>query len=231
MRSLLSLVSRRGVRALLVSLAITGAVVAAVNLDSRSERQRAEAWATRHTATATLASLAAYPVTYRQALFNALPAAEQSRLWREQLQTVLDTETLTADQRAFLVRTMAQVTPASFEKGAPHPDVCDEMGRLFTNPKQKEKVRSIASIATPVRSLAASWVKVNEGFRSAVNLKADRYPCSCSGLGLCECALLNACINGDCETNMNCGCLWAGECDKMCMPQLPKMNRVTTGGN
>ncbi len=229
MRKLLSLLSSRGVRVGLAVAVVAATVVTVMNLDHRTEKQRAEAWAARHAAPASLEALAAYPAAYRQALFSALPPAEQSRLWREQFQIVLDTETLTPAQRAFVVKAMDMVTPASFAKDAPHPEVCTDIAQLFTNPKQKEKVRTIASFATPSRTAGALWVNATERIRSAVNVKAA-YPCSCSGLGICECGLLMTCVYGDCETNNNCGCIWAGECDKMCQSPLPKMQKVNTGG-
>ena len=149
MGQLRSFFASRRVRGGVAVLVFSLAAVAAVNLDHRSERQRAEAWAASHRATASLEALAAYPASYRQALFNALPVAEQSRLWRQQLQAVLDTEPgLTTEQRAFIMNTKALATPESFLKDMPKPEVCGDIARLFTNTRQKEKVRTIASFAT-----------------------------------------------------------------------------------
>lgn len=218
--------SRRGRSVVAVTvLAMLG--IGAVNLDHRSVRQRADAWAAAHASTMTLEQLAAYPAEYRQALFQALPAAEQSRLWHVQLQRVLDTEpNLTSEQRAFISNVMVMATPASFMKDMPKPEVCQDVARLFTNPNQKEKVRTIATGATPIRTFGSTWVKVIEKVRSAVSLRAEKFDCSCRGLGLCECGLINACLDGDCTHTNNCGCIWAGECDKMCQSILPEMNRV-----
>ena len=207
-------------------LALLG--VGAVNLDHRTLRQRADAWAKSHAGTtATLEELAAFPADYRQAMFDALPAAEKSRLWHVQLQRVLDTEpNLTGDQRAFLVKVMAMATPASFEKDVPTPVVCPDIARLFTNPNQRERVRKIAAGVTPARSMAATWVRVSESVRSAVSTRAADFDCNCYGLGLCECALVAACIDGPCNANNNCGCIWSGPCDKLCQAAIPSMNTV-----
>lgn len=227
MRYIWSLCSTRRVRGVAAALVLVAAAVTAVNLDHRTPKQRAEAWAAAHTLPATLEELAAYPESYRQALFNALPPADQSRLWRQQLQRVLDTETdLNAEQRAFISKAMALATPASFIKDMPKPEVCDDIARLFTNPKQKEKIRTIASFATPRRSVKATWVSMTERARATVALNADPIPCTCRGLGLCECGLIMSCITGDCGKTNDCGCIWAGECDKMCEGTVPKMNRV-----
>lgn len=173
-----------------------------------------------------LEELAAFPSDYRQAMFDVLPAAEKSRLWHIQLQRVLDTEpNLTGDQRAFLVKVMAMATPASFEKDVPVPIVCLDIARLFTNAVQKQRVRAIGVGATPARSVGATWVRVSEGVRSAVSMRAATYDCNCHGLGLCECGLAS-CIDGDCNQNQNCGCIWSSTCEKLCMAPLPSMNTV-----
>ncbi len=227
MRKLWVLISSRAGRSVVAVLAVGTLGVGAVNLDHRTTRQRADAWAAAHASSqpTTLEELAAYPADYRQAIFNALPPAEQSRLWHVQLQRVLDTESnLTGEQRAFIQNVMTLATPASFMKDMPKPEVCNDIARLFTNPVQKEKVRAIAVGATPVASLAATWVKVSERVRSAVQLGAAEYPCSCRGLGLCECGLVAACVDGDCNSSQDCGCIWAGECNKMCVSTLPPMN-------
>jgi hypothetical protein len=205
-------------------LAIVG--VGAVNLDRRTVRQRANAWAQAHVNAlpSTLEAIAAYPAEYRQAIFEALPVAEKSRLWHLQLQRVLDTERLTTDQRAFVVHVMALATPASFLKDMPKPEVCPDIARLFTNPAQRERVRAIAEGVPPARSFAAVWVKTSERLRSAVSLTAAQFDCNCRGLGLCECSLLTACVDGDCSHTQTCGCIWSGECDKMCQAPMPSMS-------
>lgn len=230
MRKVWTLVSSRRGRSVMAVMVLALLGIGAVNLDQRTTRQRADAWAAGHASTITLEELAGYPKEYRQALFHALPAAEQSRLWHVQLQRVLDTEpNLTADQRAFIVHAMALATPASFMKDMPKPEVCPDIARLFTNVVQKEKVRTIASFATPARSFGATWVKMTETVRSAVSLRAAKFDCSCHGLGLCECGLLASCLSGDCNRTNECGCIWAGECDRMCEGIIPNLNKVQPG--
>jgi len=230
MRKLWALISSRTGRSV-VAVAVFGTLaVGAVNLDTRTVRQRADVWAASHASgqAMTLEALAAYPAEYRQAIFDQLPPAEQSRLWHVQLQRVLDTEAnLTGDQRAFLGRVMTMATPASFMKEMPKPEVCQDIARLFTNPKQKERVRTIAAGVAPVSTVTSTWVSVTERLRAAVSLRADLFPCSCRGQGLCECGLVVACVTGDCTHTQNCGCIWSGECDKMCDGGLPQMNKVT----
>lgn len=230
MRKLWALVSSRRGRSVVAVLTVGMVGVGAVNLDHRTVRERANAWAASHASgqTMTLEALAAYPAEYRQAIFDELSPAEQSRLWHVQLQRVLDTEpNLTGDQRAFIGRVMTMATPASFMKEMPKPEVCQDIARLFTNPGQKERVRTIASGIAPAVSLTSTWVSVTERVRAAVSLGAEQFPCSCRGQGLCECGLIVACVDGDCQHNQNCGCIWSGECDKMCNGMLPMMNKVT----
>jgi hypothetical protein len=229
MRKIWTLISSRRGRSVAAVLILAIFGVGAVNLDHRTVRQRAAAWAQAHANAlpSTLEDIAAYPAEYRQAIFEALPAAEKSRLWQIQLQHVLDTERLTADQRAFVVNVKAMATPTSFLKDMPKPEICPDVARLFTNPAQKEKVRAIAEGVTPARSFSAAWVKTSERVRSAVSLTAAQFDCSCRGLGLCECGLTSGCLDGDCNQTQTCGCIWSGTCDKMCMAPLPNMNSVT----
>ena len=228
MRKVWALVSSGRGRSVVALMVLAFGVMGAVNLDHRTVRERANAWASSHTPTSTtLEELAGYPAEYRQALFQALPPAEQSRLWHTQLQRVLDTEpNLNTDQRAFIVNVMVMATPASFIKDMPKPEVCADIATLFTNPKQKELVRTIATGAAPARSVGGTWVSVAEKVRSAVSLNAGNVNCDCRGLGICECGLVVSCLNGDCTHTQNCGCIWSGECDKVCGSNLPDMNRV-----
>lgn len=228
-----TLVSSGRGRSVVAALVLTLAVVGAVNLDHRTARQRADAWASSHaSATMTLEELAAYPAEYRQAMFQALPPETQSQLWHTQLQRVLDTEqNLTTEQRAFIVNVMAMATPASFMKDMPKPEVCADIAALFTNPKQKEMVRTIATGAQPSRSFGATWVKAAEKLRSTVSLSAGKADCDCRGLGICECGLVVSCIYGDCTHTNNCGCIWSGECDKVCASNIPDMNLVVSPGS
>lgn len=228
MRKFWTLVSSRRGRGMLMVVVLAACGAGAVNLDHRTVRQRADDWAVAHASSAptTLEELAAFPAEYRQSIFNHLPAAEQSRLWQVQLQRVLDTEPLTGEQRAYVATLMTLATPQSFMKDMPTPEVCEDIARLFPNPAQKEKVRNIATVAAPARSFAATWVKTTERMRSSLLVGAAQFDCSCRGMGFCECALVASCQEGDCNKTMNCGCLWAGECDKMCQGPLPDMNRV-----
>src|SRR5262245_17043656 len=113
MKKFWSLVSSRRGRSAVAVLAVLVAGVGAVNLDHRTERERANAWVKSHpnALPKSLAELAAFPEDYRKAIFKALPAADKSRMWREQLQTVLDREMLTNEQRSFIEQTIVQAEP------------------------------------------------------------------------------------------------------------------------
>ncbi len=225
MRKIWALISSKQGRSVVAVIAWAIAGMGAVNLDHRTLQQRAQRWAAAHSSSAptTLEALAAYPAEYRQAIFRTLPVTEQSRLWRAQLQRVLDTEpNLNDEQRAFLATTMALATPASFMKDMPHPEVCEDIARLFTNTAQRQKVRAIAVGVTPATTFGATWVNVSERVRSAVTVRAGGESCNCRGEGWCECGLIGyACVNGDCEHANTCGCIWGdGECNKVCQAAI-----------
>src|SRR6476469_2268255 len=202
MKKMWSLVSSRTGRAVAALLVVVSAGIGAVNLDKRTERERAGAWANSHASALprTLAQLAAYPEDYRKAIFKAMPAADKSRMWREQLQIVLDRETLNNEQRTFVEKTMALATPASFEPNQPTPEVCPDIARLFTDPDLKDKVTKLGTVTAPARSAWSTIATVSETIHRTVGLNAGGFRCDCRGLGLCECGLTEACVStGGCQ--------------------------------
>ena len=82
---------RRSRLLLVLGGVLVGAVVMSLMTDTRSTRERAEAWAADHAAVLpqTLEDLAAYPIEYQREILKALPNAEKSRLWRMQLRQLL----------------------------------------------------------------------------------------------------------------------------------------------
>ena len=193
--------------------------IGAVNLDQRTERARAGAWASSHQSSLpkSLAQLAAYPEDYRKAIFQTMPAADKSRMWREQLQIVLDREALDNEQRTFIEKTIALATPASFEPNQPTPEVCPDIARLFTDPSLRAKVTKLGSVTPPARGVWSTVANMSQTVHRAVGLNARNLKCDCRGLGLCECGLTEACIaDGGCDRTEDCGCIWSGTCDKYC---------------
>lgn len=201
---------------MIFAVVLCSAVVAAANLDHRTERDRATAWAAAHhnAVPATLAALAAYPGEYRDALVASLSPAEKSRLWQEQFAAVLANETLNQEQQAFIRNMQVQATPASFEPGAEHPEACPDVARLFTDPDLRLKVRRLGTATVPQRSWGATYVSAIERVRAAVRVSADT-ACNCEGWGLCDCGF-TACKIGNCAVGGTCGCIWTGPCEGIC---------------
>jgi len=230
MKKMWSLVTSRTGRSVAAVLVVVLAGIGAVNLDKRTERERAGAWADSHVTALpkSLAQLAAYPEDYRKAIFHAMPAADKSRLWREQLQVVLDRETLNNEQRTFIEKTMALATPASFEPNQPTPEVCPDIARLFTDPDMRAKVTKLGSFTPPARSAWSTVATVSQTLHRAVGLNARSLNCDCRGLGLCECGLTEACTQGGgCNQTNDCGCIWSGTCDKYCEATIQTTLKVT----
>lgn len=217
MRSLLALATGRLGRGVL-SLGLFAAIaVGAVNLDGRTVYARADAWTAVRTNALpnTLSELAAYPKAYRDAIIKALPAAEESRLWREQLQGVLDTQhDLSADQRAFIVKTMTQVTPESFEPNAEHPQVCGDVYTLFVDPDLRDRVSTLGAAASPKRTWRSRLVTHLESARALVTVRAD-LECDCSG-SWCDFCFEKCDTTVACTAGQQCGCIWHGPCTGVC---------------
>ena len=232
MKKIWTRISSRSGRAIAAVLVVVFAGIGVVNMDQRTERERAGAWADSHASALpkTLAQLAAYPEDYRKAIFHAMPPAEKSRMWREQLQVVLDRETLNNEQRTFIEKTIALATPASFEPNQPTPEVCADIATLFTDPDLREKVTKLGSVAPPSHTVWSTVANVNRTLHRAVTLNARAMRCECRGLGLCECGLTQACItDGTCSQNEDCGCIWSGTCYGICEVQIQINLRVGGG--
>jgi hypothetical protein len=233
MKKVWNLISSRTGRKVVAVCVVLLAGVGAVNLDQRTDAERAKVWATSHTRAlpSTLAELAAYPEDYRKAIFSALPAADKSRLWREQLQLVLDRETLDNEQRTFVEKTIAMATPQSFEPNQPTPEVCPDIARLFTDPDMRAKVTKLGSMTPPARTAWSTVASVTTTLHQTVGLNAHAFRCDCRGLGLCECGLTEACTaEGGCEHSENCGCIWYGTCDKYCEAPVLLNMRIDGSG-
>ena len=231
MKQMWTRISSRNGRWVVAVLVVLLAGIGAVNMDQRTERARAAAWANSHASALpeSLAQLAAYPEDYRKAIFKAMPAADKSRMWREQLQTVLVSETLNNEQRTFIEKTIALATPASFEPNQPTPEVCPDIARLFTDLDLRAKVTKLGTVTPPSRSMWSTVATVRQAIHRSVGLNARGFKCDCRGLGLCECGLTEACIaTGGCEQTDDCGCIRSGTCDKYCEAQV--MINLRVGG-
>jgi hypothetical protein len=198
--------------------ALVGMLVFSLMTDGRSTRERAAAWAADHATVLpqTLEDLAAYPLDYQRAILKALPAEQKSQLWRTQLRQLLsDRPNLSVDQRAFVEYAIDLASPEAFAAENP-PDLCERIAGLFPNPDDRRYFRQVASAATPEFGWRPTFVTLAEGVRSSLVARARQEDCTCRGLGACECPLLDACVNADCETNEDCGCIFALECNRIC---------------
>src|SRR5262245_45277872 len=86
-------------------------------LDKRKECVRTAAWVAKHAndLPSTLQALAAYPVSYRRAIFGALPPEVRSSLYLEQYrQFAASRPLLTAEQLAILAEAISLAAPAYY---------------------------------------------------------------------------------------------------------------------
>src|SRR5476649_1022883 len=83
---------------------LVGAVGVSANINVQSDSQRATSWVATHQGALprTLETFAAFPIAYQHAIFDALPAADKSRLWQDQLARLLARPNLTPAQQAFI---------------------------------------------------------------------------------------------------------------------------------
>jgi len=200
-------------------LAVTGVTVMA-RMDARPVTDRAKAWVASHRQVLpqTLEEYAAYPVEYQRAIFEAYTPQDKSRMWRTQLQLVLDHErNLSPAQQAFIRQSIAQATPESFEPLATTPNVCPRVAELFADMKSKRLFNQLGTATTPSSALRPMLVSLTEKIRAKFVTQADAEACNCHGHGFCECGSLSSCMGGNsCTHNMNCGCIWSSECDSVC---------------
>lgn len=107
-----------------VALLTIGCVWPALREGSRETRAASWVEAHRMVLPETLDGIGLFPRTYRQAIFDGLPAAAKADVWREYVVRVARSdEKLSVDQRRFLVRFAEALTAREFEPGAPYSDV------------------------------------------------------------------------------------------------------------
>ena len=89
------------------------------------------AWVERHRdeLPRTLNELAVFPVPFRKVIVNYVDHEARLSLWREHIQSFLTDDSLTADQRAFLIETDT-VLPSLFAAPAPNPTIIEWEQRL-----------------------------------------------------------------------------------------------------
>ena len=214
-------------------LLLAGVVTVSANVNPLTEDQRAQAWVANHQGVlpTTLEGIAAYPVTYQHEIFASLPAAEKSRLWREQLQRVLAYPNVTTEQKAFIREAMALATPESFGPLGDHPEVCERIAQLFPDKNTKRMFLRLGAIATPSFAWRSAMVTLTENIRSKIVISADvQDDCNCRGYGYCECGLYDGCADApNCRQTNNCGCIWAGPCDlRICQNAIGNMAATST---
>jgi hypothetical protein len=206
---------------ILVGLASVLVIMLGVTLiaDRRPIGERATAWAASHASTlpSTLEELAGYPREYRREILKALPAATKSDLWRTQLRKfAADRPNLTAAQRSFVQYAIDLASPASFEPGANPPELCDRIAELFPNAEDRKAFTTLTSVAEPVFAWRSTMVTLTERVRAKMVTNAKAEDCGCRGSGLCECSLLDVCVNEDCNQIEDCGCIFVGTCTRVC---------------
>jgi hypothetical protein len=200
-------------------LVFAAAVAVSANLDTRSERTRAADWAKAHQQSLpqTLDVFASYPKQYRSAMLKVMAPELQSRLWQDQLTRFLATHpNLNAEQRAFVNYAMNIANPENFKAGAKPPEICEQIGKLFPKADERKWFSKLGSVIKPAFAVQSKLIAFTEGLRSAVAVRAADNDCTCAGLGICECGLLDSCRSGDCNQVDDCGCIFVGTCTKSC---------------
>ncbi len=104
---------------------------------SPMRREDIRAWVVAHKdeLPTTLAGLAVYPIPFRKAIVAFVSHDQRVAFWREHLSTILsDNATLSADQKAFVAESSAQLSTL-LSAPAPNPTMLDweaKMARLFS---------------------------------------------------------------------------------------------------
>ncbi len=170
-------------------LLLVGAVGVSANVNVQSDSQRATSWVATHQGALpqTLEEFAAYPIAYQHAIFDALPAADKSRFWRDQLTRLLARPNLTGAQQAFIQDAIAKATPESFGPLADHPEICESIVKIFPDKSTKQVFSHLGILAKPAFSVRASLVTLTEAVR--VNDRHERQRRH-AGLQLPRCGLV-----------------------------------------
>lgn len=215
---------------------LTGGVFAFV--DTRPIEARAAEWALETAAAGRLPTAledyVALPFEYRTAAYRLMSPAQKSGLWRSHILAFAASNTLSAEQQAFIKRATDLASPELYDDSNPARKLelraqvqafCKQAQTLFTK-EQKRILGEIASQGAPatrpsegrfmaIARYVASFTTANAG------VEAD---CRCSSGSWCdECEGGEVCKDLPCTTVIDaCGCLGASNCHHKC--EAPIMN-------
>ena len=190
--------------------------------ESLPAKGRAHAWVRAHAAglPQSFEKFAQFPVPYQHAIFEALPPEGKAQIMAGRLRVALESErTLTAEQRAFLQRALAQATPATFGGDLKSREMlnklCAESADMLPG-----KLRALLQPGVTPVSLGLSTdpsafrVRVGEFVKEMVLLHAAT--CECSAGSYCSgCCNLGYGPGWElCSgTESGCGCFFMYPCD------------------
>ncbi|HEX6903000.1 MAG TPA: bacteriocin fulvocin C-related protein [Thermoanaerobaculia bacterium] len=230
--------------ALLLSLGIVLALPGSA-FAQRICRSEAHEWAAanRGNLPQTYEELSVMPLAYRRAAYAALPAAAKSRIWRTQLERVLEMETeLTPAQKALLLEAVQLATPDTFaatrdRSSLKYRQMRSRVESLETRAKEAFGADRAARIFARIgpadtdtlyfidRQKAEAIVpglQMVEELTSGQQQPAPDTGCSCSDASD-YCSSGFNCTGGGCiRISDECGTFWTYDCDGSC-----KVNAAT----
>lgn len=166
-----------------------------------------------------------YPLSYRKEIMRALPADQRSGVWRDHLQTYIDTHPALDETSAIAIQAaMGLLSPAAFE--APDRAVRDQLvlvGEQLTELLGREEAEYLLYRLGPVDGTFVSLEPLTERFanyvRQMVVALAQQDDCECSTSFGCDGQTTHCSDTIGCEPYDDwpaCGWGWYQECDGMC---------------
>ncbi len=180
------------------------------------ECKLAKEWANAHRGALpdTLSALSAYPMLYRRAIYDALPATRKAALWREQLGAFRAEQRLTAAQRDVIDTVLRRMVDEAIAKGTTPPDMRREIQAAFRNSADLEQFTLLGARNPTYKSVSAALVGLRLKLRSYTAANADTY-CSCA-VESDWCSGKYVCMTAECTTTGGCGTLWSHTCEGFC---------------
>ena len=174
----------------------------------------------------TIGELSSFPVSYRVAVFNALPPETKSRLWTEKLETFLaGTPQLTPAQKAVIEMGIGVTTPEAYttKKGSIEWALIEQrleqiQHRALQAFSENELFTTFFVLGTPdpTYELAATWpILLRRTMRNLFT--ASAFNCSCSRRqSFCFHLFASCQVTGCTPTERGCGWFFLARCDGQC---------------
>jgi hypothetical protein len=170
-------------------------------------------------------AIQSYPVMYRKEIMRALAPEVRAGIWREHIQTYMDTHPhLSSDAIPALQSALALITPSLFDprgdkKRTATALVADQLSAILGRGEAEYLLYRLGARDEQTASIEPLGMKLTNYVRSLLVVLAEAEDCDCSTEWGCEGFGESCRTSSGCEVDSSwpaCGWLWNEDCNGLC---------------